>query len=462
MSPFLLSVAALLASLHLVSSPSSPPQAVDRHAVAHPDSVPARRVDSVVYGTLADGARYRRVRTPAGVTMHVIEVDTRRGLSVEAVKAHDAYDGLETLSQLYERAERHARRDGDTVLAAINAGPWHPAQFSPVGPLVVGGEVVELSGDDAWSSLLLYAGGTAAITRDRVTGQLFWRHRRLDIRSVNRRLNDESVVLYNRLYGDVVPAVGSRSDAEIVGDAMASIEAVDSGIDFEEEEIDTASIVKAYRGARSRGDRERTAMKMAVRRLPTARREWFGEPRLNDTMWTLVTMVDTGSVPIPTDGYVISFGASAELFGSARPGDTVRLVFQVAHNGIGVVRDVVPGYPQLLFAGAPASEPDFVQGPAASVRGDEPGARTAIGISADGATLYLVAVEAPTTDRRGGMTIDELAATMRSLGAHNALALEGRGSTSMVVNYETVTQRSGEDSQRRISNALIVKKKKRW
>jgi hypothetical protein len=460
---FLLSLTLLLASSPIVPTPSPTPSPVLRQTRLLPDStgVTPRRADSVLRATLADGALYRRVLTSTGAVLHVLEIDTRRGLRIEAVKAADSYDGLETLGQLYERAERDARRDGDTVLAAINAGPWHPQLLSPVGPLVVNGQIVELGGDDAWSSLLLYLGGGAAITRDRIAGELIWRHRTLDIRSVNRRANNEAVVLYNRYYGDFAPAVGTRSDAEIVVDAIASRDADDTGIDFEEEELDTAAIVGAYRSARSRGERERAARKMAVRRLPTARSTWFGEPRINDTMWTVVTMVDTGTVPIPHDGYVLSFGSSEELMKSAGPGDTVRLIFQIARNGLGVVRDVVPGYPQLLFGGMPADEPEFVQGPAASVRPGEPGARTAVGISADGAIIYLVAVEAPTAARSGGMTIEELSKTMKSIGAHNAVALEGRSSTTMVVNYDAVTHGSGA-AQRRISSGLIVKKKRRW
>lgn len=460
----LLLVASVFSLLSSDPTSSVPSMLSVRRSEFMPDSARTapRHGDSVLYGALTDGAGYRRIRTSRGAVVHVIEIDSRRGLRLEAVKARDSYDGLETITELFQRAEREARRDGDTVLAAINGGPWYASRLSPVGPLVINGEVVELAGDDAWSSLLLYTGGSVAITRDRVAGQLFWRHRRFDILSVNRRLSDESVVLYNRMYGDFVPAVALRNDRDIVRDVLASREADDSGIDFEDEDVDSAQIVRTYRNQHARAERERSAMKIAVRRLPAARRDWFGEPRLNDTMWTVVTMIDTGTVPVPHDGYVVSLGASEELFHSARPGDTLRLLFQVARNGIGVVRDVVPGYPQLLFAGRPSSEPDFLQGPAAAVRGGERSARTAIGVSADGNVIYVVAVEAPADPGRGGMTIDELSATMQSLGAHHAVALEGRSATTMVVNYETVTHGQGAAPERPVGSGLVVKKKRTW
>jgi hypothetical protein len=459
----LLFLAPLLALLPVNSSTLPQPLPAVRYELATPDTSVRRpsRTDSVLYGSLGDGASYRRILMPGGATVHVVAIDGRRGYVVEAAKAREGYDDLETLSEIYVRAERAARQRGDTIIAAINAGPWHPERLSPVGPLVVNGETVELANDGAWSSVLLYASGGGAITRDRLSAQLFWRHRQLELRSVNRRMNDESPVIYNRFYGDFVPSPTVKSDAEIVASALAQLADDDSGIDFGEEEVDTASIVRTYHTARARSERERVARKIAVRRLPTARRDWYGEPRLNDTMWTQVTMVDTGTVPVPRDGYVLSLGTSDELFHSVRPGDTVRLLFQIARNGLSTVASVVPGYPQLLFDGAAAQEPEFAQGPAASVRADVASARTAIGTSASGDTVLLVAVDAP-RNGAGGVTIDELAALMLQLGAHNAVALEGRSSTTMVVNYDAVTHAPGTTPERPISNALVVKKKRKF
>ncbi|MBC8144312.1 MAG: phosphodiester glycosidase family protein [bacterium] len=451
----LLFVASLLTAPDFNPTNAAPPDSVVRDGARAPG-------DSVMYGELTDGASYRRIRNSRGVILHVLSIDLSKGLTVEAIKARDSYDGLETLTEMYERAERQAKRDGDTVLAAINAGPWHAERLTPIGPLVVDGDVVELATDDAWSSLLLY-NDKAAISRDRVSGGIHWRHRHIDVQSVNRRANSKGLVVYNAMYGATVPDTVTKSENQIVADIVANAAHDDTGIDFDVHDIDSVEIIRRYRYTR-RFDhhQEQGAFKVAVRRLQTARSNWFGEPRINDTMWTMVVKVDTGAIAVPHDGYVISPGSNEDWFRSARYGDTVRLHFQVARNGIGTIHDVVPGYPQLLFEGSPAPEPDFAQGPAAAVRPDDPGARTAVGITKGGNTMLLVAVEAPTDEGAGGLTIDELASTMRTLGAHDAIAMEGHASSSMVVNYEAVTHGADANALRRISNALVVKKKRRW
>ena len=62
--------------------------------------------------------------------------------------------------------------------------------------------------------------------------------------------------------------------------------------------------------------------------------------------------------------------------------------------------------------------------------------RSAVGISADGATLLLVAVDGRQTGYSVGASLYELAIIMRDLGAHDAVNLDGGGSTAMVLKDE--------------------------
>lgn len=82
--------------------------------------------------------------------------------------------------------------------------------------------------------------------------------------------------------------------------------------------------------------------------------------------------------------------------------------------------------------------------------------RTALGLSADGHTLWLLLVEGR---REGvpGLTLAETAARLQNLGAHDALNLDGGGSSSLLVQGVSVMQRpANEPALRRVANALLI------
>ena len=76
--------------------------------------------------------------------------------------------------------------------------------------------------------------------------------------------------------------------------------------------------------------------------------------------------------------------------------------------------------------------------------------RTAIGFSNNGRFIYLVVVDGRQPFYSDGMTRQELADLMVSLGAQNAMSLDGGGSSTMVV--------QGKDGQPRILNSPIDKR----
>ncbi len=79
------------------------------------------------------------------------------------------------------------------------------------------------------------------------------------------------------------------------------------------------------------------------------------------------------------------------------------------------------------------------------IRSTQP--RTAIGYSKSGRYLYLVVVDGRQPFYSEGITLDELAHLMISLGAQYAMNLDGGGSSTMVV--------AGRDGQPRILNSPI-------
>jgi MYXO-CTERM domain-containing protein len=90
---------------------------------------------------------------------------------------------------------------------------------------------------------------------------------------------------------------------------------------------------------------------------------------------------------------------------------------------------VIGGRPLLLSAGAAPGTFDCGD-PAAQACVRAP--RTAVGLSADGNTLWLVVVDG-WQQRSSGMTAAELAAFLKQLGVFDALALDGGSASSMVL-----------------------------
>lgn len=80
--------------------------------------------------------------------------------------------------------------------------------------------------------------------------------------------------------------------------------------------------------------------------------------------------------------------------------------------------------------------------------------RTAVGLSQDGKTLFMVAVEGRSSASKGA-TLPELAEIMKSFGVDRAMNLDGGGSTAMIVNGNSLV-RPSDGSERVVANHLGV------
>lgn len=88
--------------------------------------------------------------------------------------------------------------------------------------------------------------------------------------------------------------------------------------------------------------------------------------------------------------------------------------------------------------------------------------RTAVGKKADGTAMFVV-VDGRSKGNAAGMSITELQSVMRWLGCKDALNLDGGGSSAMVVNGKVVNHtcdngKFDNEGERKVSNALIVRK----
>lgn len=127
-----------------------------------------------------------------------------------------------------------------------------------------------------------------------------------------------------------------------------------------------------------------------------------------------------GANPDPAQNYPFNASLAQQQDG------TVQIVYSGAGQPVpGTVVTAVTGSHMLVFgqknvAPAGGSDPDFFG----------PNARTVAGLSTDGATLWLVALDRSAS--LSGLTLQEAAVLMLYLGADRAINLDGGGSTSMV------------------------------
>jgi len=82
--------------------------------------------------------------------------------------------------------------------------------------------------------------------------------------------------------------------------------------------------------------------------------------------------------------------------------------------------------------------------------------RTAIGLSKDKKTVYLVAVDGRQPSLSIGQSLDELAQYMKGLGAWDAINLDGGGSTTMWVRGEITNRPSDATGPRTVTEALLL------
>jgi hypothetical protein len=163
-----------------------------------------------------------------------------------------------------------------------------------------------------------------------------------------------------------------------------------------------------------------------------------------------------GNAPIPPDGYVLSGHgrAAAWIREQLRPGQRIalrlRLVPASGDPRWQEVVHVVGGGPRLLaggrYVGGEGFAPAFVQ---------RRHPRTAVARLADG-RLILAVIDGRQPYHSLGVTLPELAAFLRALGATDAVNLDGGGSTTLVVRGTVVNLPSDEAGERPVSDALLV------
>jgi phosphodiester glycosidase len=182
---------------------------------------------------------------------------------------------------------------------------------------------------------------------------------------------------------------------------------------------------------------------------------------------TVASVRGPGTGPVPRDGLLLTGTGDAARFlrnvALPRSRAEVRLSLTAAGRPLELTGQtlVVGGGPRLLRTGrvavtakaegfAPPQSPAFY---GTFVAGRQP--RTLAGVRADGKIL-LVTVDGRRPGWSVGMTLPEAARLMRSLGARDALNLDGGGSSTMTVRGEVVNRPSDRTGERPVSDGVYA------
>ncbi|MFH1347998.1 MAG: phosphodiester glycosidase family protein [Candidatus Margulisiibacteriota bacterium] len=175
--------------------------------------------------------------------------------------------------------------------------------------------------------------------------------------------------------------------------------------------------------------------------------------------------VNVSNSKIPEDGYVLSItGPGVEVLAEqVKAGDKIDTRIQIIPYSAAPEKIIhlISGGPRLLKLGRiyvskheEKFKTDIAKGRAA---------RTAVGITKQG-ELLLVTVDGPPRGSRKskepskdsiGVTLEELSSLMLSLGAYEAMNLDGGSSSTMVIDQQVVNK-PASGYQRSVSNAIVV------
>jgi exopolysaccharide biosynthesis protein len=165
-----------------------------------------------------------------------------------------------------------------------------------------------------------------------------------------------------------------------------------------------------------------------------------------------------GSSVIPRNGFVLSADEAKApvLLANVKIGMKVRIILDhhslIDGNAGGAAEDIVAGVPQLIKNGKIDITWEQEKSTKAFVETRHP--RTAVAKLKDGKFLMI------TVDGRseisGGIGLQDLAEYLLSLGAIDAMNLDGGGSTTMFLDGKVVNHPSDKEGERKVSDALLV------
>ncbi len=358
---------------------------------------------------IAEGVEYSFVTKggPGGYQgIHVLRVDPKKAeiFPALAMRSPTFFQSLANIFTPWQKISRihfykekvSSIEDKHNALAGIN-GTFFDYTGRPLGVLLINGELISYPIHNR-TSVIIDSKNNASIDRVFLDGYVEINNRRYPITGVNQPPENNDVIIFTKHYGELTGTGGQGYELTIENGKVA--------------------------------------------------RRHIGNSR------------------IPDNGYVVYFSPMfvENVFGSVKAGDFAKISINIMPFSSEIKNNllhVMGGGPRLLKDGRLYVSKHYER--FRSDVGEGRAARTAVGITKDGQIL-MVAVDGKPRRivRQGesysiGATLEELAGILLSIGAYEALNLDGGGSTTMTVNNRVINRPVENNGSRPVSNALLVR-----
>ncbi len=373
------------------------------------------------FKTVHPGVEYARVDHKLGddpVKINLLRLDLTK-VRLDVYHALDAAIGTEKTSSI---ATRHR------AVAAINAGFFRLDKSAflgdPAGVLLIDGELWSEAERERTALRLIEKKKTTEVFFDHLDSQAWFAfgdsHSEIKLSGVNRERKKDEFILYSRAFGVTSPVAEMGTDLVLTKCRRVVIK----------------KIFSVICGGLSIGDR-------------------------------------TANTNLPSDGYVISLGPEKQtiterLLNDLRvylASETKKRTFRIRVEDklLGQTyrpastEDAVAGVPGLIRNGKVDITWEREKASKSFVETRHP--RTAVAKLKDGKFL-MITVDGRRPGVSVGMNLYELAEYILSLGATDAMNLDGGGSTTMFLDGKIINTPSDKEGERKVSDAIVVSLRK--
>jgi hypothetical protein len=417
--------------------------------------VALNKVEILEEKELREGVTYKKIKfgkDPLKIIVHVVEADIdSTPYEVKLLKAKNTLDGLDYLRNIYDDFQFELTRiyNGE-LLALANANFWSAFMNYPIGIFVAEGEVISMKKYKQWSSVFFDEESRPYIDNFELFGELITPDgKRFRIDNVNRRSEEDNLVIYNKYYGDTLPKIFIKDLEKTV---LQTVEAIASNFDFNdstEVEIDTNEIRNQIILSKRGESKEFSTKKLIFRYLE--------KPMVNKKVRVEFLGVDTGIVTIPSNGFVVTMPENINELNLAK-GAVCKLYFYTNKYQYIPYVNAVSGTPRLVRKGV-AKHEAYEEGSRGYRFIGSQLPRTAIGTNMSKTRVYLFVVEANQKSGSLGANLTQLSIIAKRIGCYDAMNLDGGGSSIMIVDGKRVGS-NDESGGRRISGAIGIAIKK--